>query len=39
MEKGILSVSQINDYLQMMMDGDRVLNSVFIRGELSNYKL
>ena len=39
MEKGILSVSQINEYLRMMMDGDRVLTSVFIRGELSNYKL
>ena len=39
MEKGILSVSQINEYLRMMMDGDLVLSSVFIRGELSNYKL
>ena len=39
MEKGILSVSQLNEYLRMMMDGDRVLSSVFIRGEISNYKL
>ena len=39
MEKGILSVSQLNEYLRMMMDGDRVLSSIFIRGEISNYKL
>lgn len=39
MEKGIFSVSQINEYLRMMMDGDRVLSSVFIRGEISNFKL
>ena len=39
MEKGIFSVSQINEYLRMIMDGDRVLSSVFIRGEISNYKL
>ena len=39
MEKGILSVSQLNEYLRMIMDGDRVLSSVFIRGEISNYKL
>ncbi len=39
MEKGILSVSQLNEYLRMMMDGNPVLSSVFIRGEISNYKM
>lgn len=39
MEQGIFSVSMINEYLRMMMDGDRVLSSILIRGEISNYKL
>ena len=38
-ENSILSVSQLNEYLRMMMDGDRVLSSIFIRGEISNFKL
>ena len=38
-EKGIFSVTQINEYLRMMMDGDRVLSGVFVRGELSNFKI
>ena len=38
-EKSILSVSQLNEYLRMMMDGDRVLSSILIRGEISNFKL
>lgn len=36
-EKGMLSVSQLNDYLKMLMDGDRVLSSVWVRGEISNF--
>ncbi len=32
-----LSVSQLNDYLKMMMDGDRVLSNVWVRGEISNF--
>ena len=35
-EKGPLSVSQLNDYLKMLMDGDRVLSDLFVRGEISN---
>ncbi|MBQ8432714.1 MAG: exodeoxyribonuclease VII large subunit [Clostridia bacterium] len=38
-EKGIFSVTQINEYLRMLMDGDRVLSGVFVRGEISNFKL
>ena len=37
--KGMLSVTQVNEYLKMMMDGDRVLSSVFVRGEISNFKV
>lgn len=39
MEQQILSVSQINQYIQTMMDRDPLLLSVAIRGEISNYKV
>ncbi len=35
----MLSVSQLNEYLKMLLDGDRVLSSVWVRGEVSNFKL
>lgn len=34
----VYSVSQINGYLKELIDGDRSLASVYIRGEISNYK-
>lgn len=37
--KSALTVSQLNEYLRMMMDGDRVLANVTVIGELSNYKV
>lgn len=36
-QNGMLSVTQLNDYLKMWMDGDRVLSNVFVRGEISNF--
>ncbi len=39
MEQQILSVGQINQYIQSMMDRDPVLTNVAIRGEISNYKV
>ncbi len=33
-----LTVSELNSYIKMQMDGDRVLSSVCLRGELSNCK-
>ena len=38
-ERQALSVTQLNEYLKMLLDGDRVLSSVFVRGEISNFKL
>lgn len=38
-EKGLLSVTQVNEYLKMLLDGDRVLSNVFVRGEISNFKI
>lgn len=35
----ILSVSEINEYIKGMLDGDKLLSRVYIRGELSNYKI
>ena len=37
-EQLILEVSQVTSYIKEMMDSDGLLNSVCIRGELSNYK-
>ncbi len=33
-----LSVSQLNNYIKMLMESDDVLNYVTIRGEISNFK-
>ncbi len=37
--KTMLTVTQVNEYLKMLLDGDRVLSHLFVRGELSNCKL
>ena len=37
--KGVLSVTQVNEYLKMILDADRVLSDVTVRGEISNFKL
>lgn len=39
MEKAtsVLSVSQVNEYLKMLLDSDRVLSNVYVRGEISNF--
>ncbi len=39
MSQNILSVSQINAYIQHNLDSDPYLSSVAVQGEISNYKL
>ncbi len=39
MEKQILSVSQINEYIRTVMDNNPKLSNVAIQGEISNYKV
>ncbi len=39
MAQQVLTITQINEYIQRMMDSDRLLNSVAVKGEISNYKM
>ena len=36
--KPIYTVTQVNTYIKSILDGDRNLSGVYIRGEISNYK-
>ncbi len=38
MNREVLSVSQINEYIRSAMDADCCLSAVAVRGEISNYK-
>ena len=38
-EDTILTPSQVGQYLKNMMDRDRLLSGLLVRGELSNYKM
>ena len=38
MSQQVLSITQINEYLRSMMDGDPLLGNVAVKGEISNYK-
>lgn len=37
-EQTIYTVTQVNGYIKGLLDRDRLLNGVFVRGEISNYK-
>ena len=39
MERQVLSVGQLNDYIKGRLDNDTGLRNIAIRGELSNYKV
>lgn len=38
MESNVYSVSQINRYIKMLIDKDAYLNSITVRGEITNFK-
>ncbi|MDE6181998.1 MAG: exodeoxyribonuclease VII large subunit, partial [Eubacteriales bacterium] len=38
MNKNIYSVSQINNYIKLLLEDDVLLNDIFIKGEISNFK-
>ena len=39
MAQEVISISQVNEYIQRKLDSDGLLNQVAVRGEISNYKL
>ncbi len=39
MAQQVLSITQINEYIRSIMDGDGLLNAVAVKGEISNYKV
>ncbi len=39
MNRPIFSVAQVNNYVKSLMDRDPILQNLWIRGEISNYKL
>lgn len=39
MSQKILSVTQLNEYIRVKLDGDTLLGSIAVRGEISNYKV
>ena len=39
MNERIFGVSELNNYIKSVIDGDPLLGAVYVRGELSNYKI
>jgi len=39
MDKSVITVSQVNEYIKAMMDRDELLSFMCVSGEISNYKL
>ena len=39
MSQQVLSITQVNEYIRTMMDGDRLLMNLAVKGEISNYKI
>ena len=39
MAQQVLSITQVNEYIRSRMDADPLLNSIAVKGEISNYKV
>ncbi len=39
MAQNVISITQLNEYIQRKLDGDALLSQVAVRGEISNYKM
>ncbi len=39
MAQQVLTITQVNEYIKNIMDADRLLGNVAVKGEISNYKL
>lgn len=39
MSQQVMTITQINEYIKNIMDADNILNSVAVKGEISNYKM
>ena len=39
MEPKVATVSQINNYIKRVLDANTILNDIWIKGEISNFKL
>lgn len=39
MAQQVLTITQLNEYIRSKLDGDSLLNSVAVKGEISNYKV
>ena len=37
-ERSVLTVSQVNQYVKLLLDGDATLQYLWVRGEISNFK-
>ena len=38
-ENRIFSVSELNEYMKLLLDNNPILQEIYVRGEISNYKL
>jgi exodeoxyribonuclease VII large subunit len=39
MSQRVLTITQVNEYIRTLMDGDRLLVNLAVKGEISNYKV
>ncbi|MBR7161573.1 MAG: exodeoxyribonuclease VII large subunit, partial [Clostridia bacterium] len=37
MQKRVISVSELNEYIKMLFEYDEILRNIYIKGEISNF--